>query len=344
MTLTEKPYGITKNGDTVSLFCLENEHGTVVNITNYGATITSILTRDKEGELADIVLGFDALKGYERSDNPYFGATCGRYANRICKGQFELDGKTYQLATNNEPNALHGGMRGFDKHVWCARKDREKLIMKRVSPDGEEGYPGALEVEVCFQLTSDNELRIEYRASTDQTTIINLTNHSYFNLAGEGSILDHLIRINADRYAVVDEYAIPTGELRAVAGTEMDLHEFTPVGLHMGEVQGGGYDHNYCLNQHARELTLVAEVIEPTSGRTMTCLTTQPGVQFYTGNFLAEVRGKSGMAYEKHAGFCLETQHYPDSPNQAHFPSTCIQPGEVYSHVCIYRFGVTSFD
>lgn len=340
MRLTEKPFGMTKNGEAVSLFCLENEHGTVVNITNYGATITSIFTPDKEGGLADIVLGFDSIGGYEGSDNPYFGATCGRYANRICKGQFKLNGKTYQLATNNEPNALHGGIRGFDKFVWYARKDGERLIMKRVSPDGEEGYPGTLEVEVYFQLTSDNELQIEYRASTDQTTIINLTNHSYFNLAGDGAVLDHLIRINADRYVVVDEYAIPTGELRPVAGTEMDLHEFTPVGLQMDEVQGGGYDHNYCLNQHANELTLAAEVIEPTSGRTLTCLTTQPGVQFYSGNFLTGVRGKVGKLYEKHAGFCLETQYYPDSPNQTHFPSTRLQPGEDYRHKCVYRFGL----
>lgn len=339
MLLTMKPYGTTQYGEQVDLFRFENNHGISVEIINYGGTITSIQTPDRNGSLDDIVLGFDTLEGYESAQNPYFGATCGRYANRIRNGQFELDGQTYQLAINNGDHALHGGLRGFDKRVWDAHTDGQKLLLKRTSPHEEENYPGTLETEVTFVLNDQNELVIQYSATTDQPTIINLTNHSYFNLAGGGSIHDHLIQIHADRYTVVDDGAIPTGELRNVEGTEMDLRQTIAIGTHIDRVQGLGYDHNYCLNSTDGSLATAAEVIEPVSGRTLTCLTTEPGVQFYSGNFLDGFTGKSGRTYNKQTGFCLETQHFPDSPNQPTFPSTRLNPGETYTQSCIYRFG-----
>ncbi|HBO87499.1 MAG: aldose epimerase family protein [Pontiellaceae bacterium] len=338
MSITTHPYGNTLYGKKVDLFRLENERGTVVEIINYGATITSILTHDRDGTLSDIVLGFDTITGYESSNNPYFGATCGRYANRLRKGLFTLNGKSYQLAKNDGENALHGGLRGFDKQVWEAQVNSDSLILKHLSLDGEEGYPGALLVEVTFQLTEENDLRIDYQAETDQPTLINLTNHSYFNLAGGGTIRDHHIQIHADHYTVVDETAIPTGELRSVAGTEMDLRCSTAIRTHIDQVQGLGYDHNYCLRQADGSLAIAAEVVEPVSGRTLTCLTTEPGIQFYSGNFLEGVEGKSGHTYHKQNGFCLETQHFPDSPNQPAFPSTRLDPKETYTQTCIYRF------
>lgn len=339
MLLTMKPYGTTQHGEQVDLFRFENTHGIIVEIINYGGTITSIQTPDRNGTFEDIVLGFDTLQGYESNDNPYFGATCGRFANRIGNGQFELDGQSYQLATNNGANALHGGFRGFDKRVWEAQADAEKLLLKRTSPHEEENYPGTLETEVTFQLNDLNELSIQYKATTDQPTIINLTNHSYFNLAGKGSIRDHLIQIHADRYTVVDDDAIPTGELRKVADTEMDLRQPTAIGTRIDDVQGLGYDHNYCLHSTDGSLAIAAEVVEPVSGRTLTCITTEPGVQFYSGNFLNGFKGKYGHTYHKQNGFCLETQHFPDSPNQPTFPSTRLNPGETYTQSCIYRFG-----
>ena len=338
MSITTHPYGTTQNGQKVDLFRLENKRGTVVEIINYGATITSILTHDRGGALSDIVLGFDSITGYESSENPYFGATCGRYANRIKNGSFTLNGTTYQLAKNDGENTLHGGVCGFDKQVWEAKVNADSLILKHCSPDGEEGYPGTLLVEVTFQLTEKNDLRIDYQAVTDQPTFINLTNHSYFNLAGGGTISNHRIQIHANYYTVVDETAIPTGEIRSVEGTEMDLRRSTAIGKHIDQVQGLGYDHNYCLKNTDGSLAIAAEVVEPVSGRTLTCLTTEPGIQFYSGNFLDGFKGKSGNTYQKHNGFCLETQHFPDSPNQSTFPSTRLDPEETYTQTCIYRF------
>ena len=338
MSITIHPYGTTRCGEKVDLFRLENQLGTVVEIINYGATITSILTHDREGTLSDIVLGFDTIHGYESCENPYFGATCGRYANRIKNGSFTLNGTTYQLAKNDGENALHGGVCGFDKQVWEAQVNADSLILKYCSPDGEEGYPGTLLVEVTFQLTEKNDLRIDYQAVTDQPTFINLTNHSYFNLAGGGTIINHRIQIHANHYTVVDETAIPTGELRSVEGTEMDLRRSTTIGKHIDQVQGLGYDHNYCLKNTDGSLAIAAEVVEPVSGRTLTCLTTEPGIQFYSGNFLDGFKGKSGKTYNKHNGFCLETQHFPDSPNKSAFPSTRLDPEETYTQTCVYRF------
>jgi aldose 1-epimerase len=312
-----------------------------IKIISYGATIVSVEVPDREGRLADVVLGFDDMAGYQSAQNPYFGACCGRYANRIRKGCFTLGDTEYRLAANNGDNALHGGLVGFDKKVWDAAIDGDALKMSLVSPDGEEGYPGSLKVEIIYSLNEDNELRIEYAAETDRPTVLNLTNHSYFNLAGGGSTRRHEICINADRYTVVDDDAIPTGELRSVAGTEMDLLDPTLIGQNLDRVQGLGYDHNYCINQAAEgELTLAARVLEPQSGRTLECRTTEPGVQFYTGNFLDHIKGKGGAVYNRQEGFCLETQHWPDSPNQPGFPSTQLAPGDTYTQTCIYKFGV----
>ena len=343
MGIFQESFGHTKDGGAVTAFILENTNGVKVKLMTYGATIVSIETPDKQGLMADVVLGFHDIDGYQSADNPYFGATCGRFANRIGNGRFTLDGQTYSLASNNGNHSLHGGLVGFDKKIWDAEIEDAAVKMSLVSPDGEEGYPGALSVEVTFSLSEEDELTIEYKANTDKTTVINLTNHSYFNLAGGGAILNHLAQINADRYTVVDDDAIPTGELRTVAGTEMDLLEPTPIGKSIESVQGLGYDHNYCISQASPgELTLAARVMDPESGRTLECLTTEPGVQFYTGNFLDGFKGKGGQTYVKHGGFCLETQHYPDSPNHPEFPSVELAPGEIYTQTCIYRFGTVT--
>jgi aldose 1-epimerase len=296
---------------------------------------------DRDRTLTDVVLGFDDMAGYQGADNPYFGACCGRYANRIAKGRFGIDGIDYRLAINNGENALHGGSAGFDKKVWDAEIIGENAVkMTLISPDGDENYPGTLSVEMTYSLTDDNGLRIDYMAETDKKTIVNLTNHSYFNLAGGGSVGDHLMQINADHHTVVDKSSIPTGELRRVAGTEMDFLAPTPIGKNMGET-AEGYDHNYCINHSAEgKLTLAAKVVDPRSGRTLECWTTEPGGQFYTGNFLDNIRGKGGAVYNRQEGFCLETQHYPDSPNHPEFPSTELAPGETYAQTCVYRFGV----
>ena len=332
----------TNGGDAIDEYILENSNGVRVKIINYGAAVVSIETPDRHGHMTDVVLGFDDMCGYESSGNPYFGACCGRYANRLAKGRFVIDGIEHNVAINCSPNGLHGGLVGFDKKVWSAAIAGDSAIrMSLVSPDGEEGYPGTLHVELVYTLTDDDELVLNYTATTDRKTVLNLTNHSYFNLAGSGSIHGHLIRINADRYTVVDDQAIPSGELRNVAGTEMDLREPTPIGRNIDQVQGLGYDHNYCINQPAPgELTLAAEVVEPHSGRTLECWTTEPGVQFYTGNFIDHVHGKGGAVYDKQEGFCLETQHFPDSPNHPRFPSTELDVGETYTQTTIYRFGV----
>jgi len=344
MGIAKESFGKTADGREVTAFILANAGGMKAKVIDYGATIVSVEVPDRDGKLADVVLGFDGIEDYQSADNPYFGATCGRYANRIAKGRFTLDGTEYSLAINNGPNALHGGLVGFDKRMWDAEITGDNAVrMVLTSPDGEEGYPGTLRVELTYSLSDANELALEYTATADRKTVLNLTNHSYFNLAGSGTVLDHIIRINADRYTVVNDDAIPTGELRAVAGTEMDLLAPTPIGRNIDAVQGLGYDHNYCINQAAEaELTLAATVVEPVSGRTLECRTTEPGVQFYTGNFLENIRGKGGATYNRQEGFCLETQHYPDSPNQPDFPSTELSPGETYTQTCIYRFGVVA--
>jgi len=340
MHVVKEPFGKTDDGQSVDIFTFKNARGMKVKVINYGATIVSVEVPDRDGQLTDVVLGFDDMAGYQGPDNPYFGATCGRFANRIADGKFTLDGTEYSLAVNNEPNALHGGLVGFDKKVWEAEITEGSVRMSLTSPDGEEGYPGALKVELIYTLTDDNEIKIEYAAETDQKTILNLTNHSYFNLAGGDTVLDHVAQLNADRYAVVDDDSIPTGELRDVAGTEMDFRTPKAIGAEIDQTVEG-YDHNYCINQPAEgELTLAAKVIEPEGGRTFECWTTEPGVQLYTGNFLDGIKGKGGVLYGKREGFCLETQHYPDSPNHPGFPSTELAPGGTYTHTCIYRFGV----
>lgn len=340
MSIVKESFGQTRDGQNVEAFFFTNTNGVMAKIINYGATIVSVEAPDRAGRMTDVVLGFDDMAGYQGADNPYFGACCGRFANRIAGGKFTLDGVEYSLAVNNEPNALHGGWLGFDKKVWEAEIVGDSVRMSLTSPDGEEGYPGTLRIEIIYTLTDDNELRIDYTAETEQKTVLNLTNHSYFNLAGGGSHGGHLMQINADRYAVVDGDSIPTGELRDVAGTEMDFRTPRAIGAEI-ERTAEGYDHNYCICQSAAgELTFTARVVEPESGRTLECWTTEPGVQLYTGNFLDNIKGKGGAVYKRREGFCLETQHFPDSPNHAEFPSTALAPGEVYAQTCIYKFAV----
>ena len=341
MSVEKQLFGKTSDGRDVDAFMIEGG-GLKVKLINYGATIVSVEAPDRDGQSADVVLGFDDMAGYEGADNPYFGACCGRYANRIAKGKFVIDGEEYTLAVNNGPNALHGGLVGFDKKIWEAEIVGDNAVkMSLTSPDGDEGYPGTLMVELTYTV-ADGEIKIDYAATTDKKTVVNLTNHSYLNLAGGGSIHGHLMQINADRYTVVDGGCTPSGELREVAGTEMDLREPTPIGRNIDAVPGGkGYDHNYCINQAAEgDLTLAAKVVEPESGRTLECWTTEPGVQFYAAGWVENVRGKNGAVYNPQEAFCLETQHYPDSPNQPEFPSALLVPGETYTHTCIYRFGV----
>lgn len=341
MEIKKEHFGTTKDGESVDAFVMDNGSITV-KVINYGATIVSIEVPDADGHVDDIVCGFDTIEEYQSDANPYFGAVCGRFANRIADGTFSLDGAEYSLALNNEPNSLHGGLVGFDKKVWDAEIVGEAVKMTLVSADGEEGYPGTLKVELTYSLSRDHELKLDYSAVTDKKTILNLTNHSYFNLAGKGSIYDQVISINADRYTVVDDNSTPVGELRPVAGTEMDLLQPTAIGEHIDSVQGLGYDHNYCINQKsAGELTIAVFAGDPESGRIMECWTTEPGVQFYTANYLNNVKGKDGAYYSKHEAFCLEAQHYPDSPNQPDFPSTELAPGETYSQTTIYKFGIS---
>ncbi|PRY10013.1 aldose 1-epimerase [Pontibacter ummariensis] len=341
MNITKEPFGTTPDGQEVSLYTLTNKHGVTAKITDYGGIVTSLVTPDREGDMGDVVLGFDTLKDYYPND-PYFGGIVGRFANRIAKGKFTLDGQEYTLATNNGPNHLHGGNIGFDKKVWQVEElpGQNALKLTYVSKDGEEGYPGNLTSTVIYTLTEDNELKIDYEATTDKATPVNLTNHSYFNLsAGESKdILSHLVQINADKYTPVSEELIPTGELAAVEGTPMDLREPQPVGQDIGQVPGG-YDHNYVLNGGQEDMTLAATVYDPKTGRFMEVYTTQPGIQFYTGNFLdGTLTGKNGEKYTKHYGLALETQHFPDSPNQEQFPSVILRPGETYKQSTIYKF------
>ena len=351
--VTSESFG-TVDGDTVMLYTVRNASGIQMRVMTYGGIIQSLEVPDREGRMADVVLGFDSLSGY-LSGHPYFGAIIGRYGNRIDGGQFTLEGETYQLATNNGPNHLHGGDQGFDKVIWDAEpfegEGERGVVFRYTSPDGEEGYPGRLETTVTYTLNDDDELIFDYHAVTDEATPVNLTQHSYFNLEGHGAgpILDHVVTIDAEFFTPVDSTLIPTGELRPVEGTPFDFTEPTAIGARIDAenqqlAYGPGYDHNFVLRRGgpAEEPQLAARVREPDSGRVMEIYTTEPGLQFYSGNFLdGTLTGKDGVVYEHRTGFAMETQHFPDSPNQPEFPSTILRPGEEYETRTIYRFTTT---
>jgi aldose 1-epimerase len=347
--LKRAPFGKSRDGQVVDLYMLTNGAGMEVAITNYGGIVVSVKTPDRRGQLADVVLGFDNFEGYLQNV-PYFGALIGRYGNRIAAGRFALNGREYHVPQNNGPNSLHGGLKGFDKQVWNAKEirntDAPALELTYLSKDGEEGYPGNLSATVTYSLTPKNELKIDYAATTDKETVVNLTNHSYFNLAGEGqgNVLSHVVMINADRFTPVDSTLIPTGELKSVEGSPFDFRKPTPIGARISNKNqqlqfGKGYDHNLVLNGSG--LRLAARVNDPSSGRVMEVLTTEPGLQFYTGNFLdGTVPGKGRNAYGARSAFCMETQHFPDSPNHPSFPSTALKPGQRYQSTTVYRFAV----
>ena len=349
-TTTKTSWGKTPDGAPVVLYTLTNKDGVQAAITTYGGAVVSLRMPDRNGKLGDVVLGYDSLEGYV-NDKSYFGAIIGRYGNRIGHAEFALDGKTYKLAKNNGENTLHGGTKGFNKAVWTAKElpaeDGQALELTYLSKDGEEGFPGNLHVRVIYTLTDSNELKIDYSATTDKTTVVNLTNHSYFNLAGPGSgdILGHILTMGANKFTPVDSGLIPTGELRDVTGTPFDFRKPTAIGARINEDNeqlklAGGYDHNFVLRRTPAEpISLAARVVDPQTGRALEVWTDQPGVQFYTGNFLdGSLRGKDGIAYTKRSAFCLETQHFPDSPNQPKFPSTVLKPGERYHTTTIYKF------
>ena len=337
--------------DSIKLYTLENESGMTVRVTNYGAIITSIIVPDRNGKRADVALGYDRVEDYINAvDKPYFGAVVGRYGNRIAKGEFTLDGETYSLLQNNGENHLHGGAIGFDKVVWAVDEyvEGKSLTLSYLAKDKEEGYPGNLELIIVYTLADDNSLVVDYHATTDKATPINVTQHTYFNLKGEGqgTILDHKLMLNAKTFTPVDESLIPTGEMPAVAGTPFDFTTAKAIGRDIDQqneqlVFGLGYDHNWILNKGDKEgeLSLAAQVHEPSSGRVMEIYTTEPGIQFYCGNFLdGRLKGKSGKPYVHRGGFCLETQHFPDSPNQPNFPSTILKPGETYESKTVFKF------
>jgi aldose 1-epimerase len=350
-SITRATYGRTPSGQDVEAFTLTNVGGVAVRAITYGGTIVSLRIPDTKGRLDDVVLGHDDLKGYLAA-SPYFGCIIGRYANRIAKGQFSLDGLTYQLATNDGPNHIHGGAKGFDKVIWKAepfeRLESVGVAFTRTSPDGEEGYPGSLRVRVTYALNDRDELGVDYAATTDKATPVNLSQHSYFNLAGEGArdILAHELTINADYFTPVDASLIPTGIIAPVEGTPLDFRKPVAIGARIGQEHeqlknGKGYDHNFVLNRGGPGLVLAARVVEPTTGRMLEVSTTEPGLQFYSGNFLdGSITGRSGRAYGHRYGFCLETQHYPDSPNQPGFPSTILRPGEEYRSRTVFAFSV----
>ncbi len=332
------------DGNDVYLYTMENPAGMQIQITNYGGIVTSIKVPDKNGKFDDIALGYDSLKGY-LIETPYFGAIVGRCANRISYGKFTLDGKEYTLSTNEGPHHLHGGTEGFDKKIWqptpMTDDSTASLKLTYTSPDGEEGYPGNLDVTVVYSLTKDNKFKIEYTAKSDQATPINLTHHTYFNLAGTSgrNILDHVLMIEADKYCVTNPDLTPTGEIRDVEGTNMDFRTPMPIGARIGMVPGG-YDHNYVLNNNG-QFGKVAELYDPKSGRVIEVFTTEPGMQFYSGNFLdGSIVGEYGLVYQKHYGLCMETQHFPDSPNHPNFPDNILRPGDTYKQLTIYKFGV----
>lgn len=341
-------FGTTSEGIPVHLYTLMNKAGMQIQLTDYGATVVSVKVPDRDGKIADIALGYPDVKGYE-TNAPYLGVTVGRFANRIANAQFKLDGQTYHLFANDGPNTLHGGKRGFDKYVWKSRELKSGLPameFTRESPDGEEGFPGNVTARVTFTLMDKNELKIEYSATTDKNTVVNLTNHSYFNLAGppEKEILDHVVTLDADRFVPVDQNLIPTGELRPVTGTPFDFTTGTAVGARIGQNDqqlklGRGYDHCWVVNGEPGSLRLAARVEDPTSGRVLEVLTTEPGIQLYTGNFLnGTVTGKYGKVYKYRYALALETEHFPDSPNQPTFPTTELKPGQTYHSETVYRF------
>jgi len=342
-------WGKTGDGKTVEIYTLKNSKGAETQIITYGGAVVSLKVPDKNGKFADVVLGYDSIADYEKNQS-YIGALIGRYGNRIAKGKFSLDGKEYVLAKNNGENHLHGGPKGYDKVVWSARsfinKNGANLELTYLSKDGEEGYPGNLNIKVVYSLTENNELKIVYSATTDKNTVINLTHHSYFNLAGAGSgdILNHQLTLYADNFTPTDDGSIPNGELKSVKGTPFDFLTATAIGTRINETDeqlkfGNGYDHNWVLNKTDNSLTLAATVFEPTSGRVLEVLTTERGLQFYAGNYLdGAIKGKSGQNYPRRTGFCLEAQNFPDAPNKPNFPSSVLKKGEVYSQRTIYKF------
>ncbi len=349
-SVTRAPFGRMPDGTEVDGYTVRNSRGMSLHVMTYGGIITSLRTPDRQGHLDDIVLGFDNLSGY-LNDPPYFGAIVGRYANRIARGRFTLEGHTYQLPVNNGPNSLHGGTRGFDKVVWQAtafeNDSTAGIVLTHMSPDGDMGYPGQLEARVTYTLNEQNELTIDYMATSSRATPVNLSQHSYFNLAGDGTrdILGHMLELNASHYTPVDSTLIPTGQIALVTGTPFDFRTATAIGARIDQPDeqlrfGRGYDHNFVVDGDGTGMRLVARVTEPTSGRTLEVSSDQPGVQFYSGNFLdGTITGKSGRVYAHRYGFCLETQHYPDSPNQPAFPSTILRPGDHYATRTIFRFG-----
>ena len=351
-TISQAPFGNTPDGTPVAIYTLRNSKGMEARIMTYGGIIVSLKVPDKNGKLGDVVLGYDDLDGYLKA-TPYFGALIGRYGNRIGGAKFTLEGKTYTLAPNNGPNSLHGGLKGFDKVVWTAVKadvgpKGPRLELNYLSQDGEEGFPGNLKVMAVYTLTDNSELRLDFTATTDQPTVCNLTHHSYFNLAGQGNgdILGHIVYINADNTTPVDSNLITTGEIKPVDGTPFDFRKPTAIGARINDPDtqlqyGPGYDHNWVINKPMGKLGLMARVYEPTTGRVMEVLSTEPGLQFYTGNFLdGTITGKDGKVYQRRTAFCMEPHHYPDSPNKPMFPTTELKPGETYKNTIVYKFSV----
>jgi aldose 1-epimerase len=348
-SITSAPFGKTADGTAVEIYTLRNARGAQARIMTYGGIVQSLSLPDKNGQYADIVLGYDNLQGYI-DKTPYFGALIGRYGNRIGGAQFTLDGATYTLAANDGPNTLHGGLRGFDKVVWQAQPllggEGPKLVLSYLSKDGEEGFPGNLAVTATYTLTDNNELKLEFTATTDKATVLNLTHHSYFNLAGEGNgdILGHILYINADQTTPVDSKLITTGEFKSVDGTPFDFRTPTAIGARINDPDpilqyGPGYDHNWVVNKPRGQFGLMARVTEPVSGRVMEVWSDEPGLQFYAGNFLdGTIKGKGGVAYPRRSAFCMEPQHYPDSPNKSNFPSVVLRPGQTYHNTIEYKF------
>jgi aldose 1-epimerase len=345
-SVQKKEFGKTDDGTAVDQYVLTNANGVVAKVITFGAALAELHVPDRDGKLEDVVLGFVDLKGY-LGNQPYLGATVGRFANRIAKGKFTLDGTEYTLALNNGPNTLHGGTKGFDKAVWSAQPlkvaDGVAVKFTYVSKEGEEGYPGNLTTTVVYTLTNQNEVKIDYTATTDKATPVNLTNHSYFNLAGAGSgtILGHELTLEADQYTPSDDTLIPTGEIKTVAGTPLDFTRPNTIGSRLDQLTGDpkGYDHNYVLRKNGKSPALAARVREPKSGRVLEMYTTEPGVQLYTSNFMdGKLKGKGGVAYNKHQAFCLEAQHYPDSVHHANFPSVILRPGKSYTQTTVYKF------
>ncbi|WP_339708454.1 aldose epimerase family protein [Algoriphagus aquimarinus] len=347
-TMLEQVFGTTFQNKKVETYEIKNANGMKMKVTNFGARVTNLWVPDKDGNLVDVVLGFETLDAYLESGDKYFGAAIGRYGNRIANGKFTLDGEEYTLPTNNNGQTLHGGPGGLDYVIWDVEKSGENgLIFSYTSPDGDEGFPGELKVKMIYTLTDDNGFKVTYEAETDKATPVNLTHHSFFNLngAGNGTVLDHTLQLNASKYTPVDEVLIPTGEIPTVKGTPFDFTTATKIGERIDQENeqlkfGGGYDHNWVLDKTGNDLTQAALISSPQTGIEMEVWTTEPAIQFYSGNFLdGSVTGKGGKVYELRSAFCLETQHYPDSPNQPNFPSTVLKPGEKYEQTCIYRFG-----